>query len=211
MLKDERWSPGEQTLPSVTFQLSSSCPPKPAGFADPSTVRRQAIISGVSARGVEELKSDSPGVKKSKGSCLWQGDGSQFIEQPRGKDLSSITWFALVLNGIRLSKDQTAVVTLGIDREGRKHVLDFALGSSEDLEVSRELMIRIVNRDFSCEHRLYVVLDGSEALGGAVVDSFADVVIQRCLVQKKRNIKGKLSKRHWGELTRLFTRLRDVQ
>ena len=72
-------------------------------------------------------------------------------------------------------------------------------------------MSRIVNRGFSCDHRLYVVLDGSEALRGAVVEFFADAVIQRCLVHKERNIKGKLSKRHWGEITRLFTRLRDVQ
>ncbi|EMI55330.1 transposase, mutator type [Rhodopirellula sallentina SM41] len=31
------------------------------------------------------------------------------------------------------------------------------------------------------------------------------------MVHKERNIKGKLSKRHWGELSRLFTRLRSVQ
>ncbi|MCM2373862.1 IS256 family transposase [Aporhodopirellula aestuarii] len=171
----------------------------------------QAIVSGVSSRSVQEIKPNSPGVKKSNVSRLWQEVGSKFIEQLRGKDLSSITWCALVIDGIRLSKDQTAVVALGIDSEGRKHVLDFALGSSENLEVSRELMSRIVKRGFTCEHRLYVVLDGSDALRDAVVEFFADAVIQRCLVHKERNIKGKLSKRHWGELSRLFTRLRSVQ
>ncbi len=162
----------------------------------------QAIVSGVSARGVEEIKPNSPGVKKSNVSRLWQEAGSKFIERLRGKDLSTITWCTLMLDGIRLSKDQTAVVALGIDSEGCKHVLDFALGSSENLVVSRELMSRIVNRGFTCEHRLYVVLDGSDALRGAVVEFFADAVIQRCLVHKERNIKGKLSKRHWGELRR---------
>ena len=171
----------------------------------------QAIVSGVSSRGIEELKPNSPGVKKSNVSRLWKDAGNKFIEQMRGKDLSSITWCALMLDGIHLSKDQTAVVALGIDSEGRKHVLDFALGSSESLEVSRELMTRIVNRGFTCDHRLYVVLDGSDALRGAVVEFFSDAVIQRCLVHKERNIKGKLSKRHWGELSRLFTRLRRVQ
>ncbi|EGF27379.1 IS256-like element ISRba10 family transposase [Rhodopirellula baltica] len=171
----------------------------------------QAIVSGVSARGVKEIKPNSPGVKKTNVSRLWQEAGSKFIEQLRGKDLSTITWCALMLDGIRLSKDQTAVVALGIDSEGRKHVLDFALGSSENLEASRELMSRIVNRGFNCDHRLYVVLDGSDALRSAVAEFFADAVIQRCLVHKERNIKGKLSKRHWGELSRLFTRLRNVQ
>jgi transposase-like protein len=116
-----------------------------------------------------------------------------------------------MLDGIRLSNEQTAVVALGIDSEGRKHVLDFALGSSENLEVSRELVSRLVRREFACEHRLFVVLDGSEALRAAATEFFPDAVVQRCLVHKERNIKGKLSKRHWGELSRLFQRLRSVQ
>lgn len=171
----------------------------------------QAIVSGVSTRDVQELKPSSPGVKRSNVSRLWQDAGSKLVEQLRAKDVASTTWCALMLDGIRLSSEQTAVVALGIDSEGRKHVLDFALGSSESLEVSRELMGRIVARGFTCKHRLFAVLDGSDALRSAVIDFFPDAVVQRCLIHKERNIKGKLSKRHWGELSRLFTRLRRVQ
>ena len=171
----------------------------------------QAIVAGVSCRSLEELKPNSPGVGRSNVSRLWQEAGSKFVDQLRSKDLSSITWVGLMLDGIHLSPEQTAVVALGIDSEGNKHVLDFVLGSSENLEISRELVSRIVSRGFKCEHRLYVVLDGSDALRGAVKEFFADSVVQRCLVHKERNIKGKLSKRHWGELSRLFTRLRKVQ
>jgi putative transposase len=142
---------------------------------------------------------------------LWQEAGSKFIERLRSKDLTQATWCALMLDGIRLSSEQTAVVALGIDREGRKHVLDFALGSSESLEVSRELMGQIMKRGFTCKHRLFAVLDGSDALRGSVMEFFPDAIVQRCLVHTERNIKGKLSKRHWGELSRLFSRLRSVQ
>ena len=181
---------------------------------DPQQLRSQivqAIVSGVSSRAIEQIKPNSPGVKRSNVSRLWQEAGSKFVEQLRSKDIGLITWCALMLDGIRLSKEQTAVVALGIDSEGNKHVLDFVLGSSESLEVSRDLMSRIVKRGFACSHRVYVVLDGSDALRGAVKEFFSDAVIQRCLVHKERNIKGKLSKRHWGELARLFKRLRNVQ
>jgi putative transposase len=40
---------------------------------------------------------------------------------------------------------------------------------------------------------------------------FPDASIQRCLVHKERNIRAKLSKRDWGELARLFKRLREVE
>jgi transposase-like protein len=171
----------------------------------------QAIVTGVSGRSMQDLKPKSPGVSRSSVSRLWESAGGKFVETLRGKDLSAVTWCGLMLDGIRLSSDQTAVVALGIDNKGNKRVLDFVLGSSENSEVSRELMGRIVKRGFRCEHRLYVVLDGSDALRVAVREFFADAIVQRCLVHKERNIKGKLSKRHWGELSRFFTRLRSVQ
>ena len=171
----------------------------------------QAIMSGVSTRGVESIKPNSPGVGRSNASRLWQEAGSQFIDALRGKDLTTQAWCVLMLDGIRLSKEQVAVVAIGIDHKGRKYVLDFALGSSESLEVARELVGRIVSRGFTSEHRLLALLDGSDALRGAVKEFFPDSVVQRCLVHKERNIRGKLSQRHWGELARLFKRLRSVQ
>ena len=58
---------------------------------------------------------------------------------------------------------------------------------------------------------LLSVLDGSAALRSAVKEFFPDAVVQRCLVHKERNIRSKLSKKHWGELARLFKRLRQIQ
>jgi len=171
----------------------------------------QAIVSGVSTREVKSIKPNSPGLSRSSASRLWQDAGNKFVDALRGKDLAARKWCVLMLDGIRLSKEQVAVVAIGIDHGGRKHVLDFALGSSESLEVSRELVRRIVSRGFQCEHRLLSILDGSDALRAAVKEFFPDSIIQRCLVHKERNIKGKLSKRHWGELARFFKRLRGVQ
>jgi putative transposase len=171
----------------------------------------QAIVSGVSTREIESIKPNAPGVSRSSASRLWQAAGSKFIDALRGKDLTTRAWCVLMLDGIRLSKEQVAVVAIGIDHEGRKQVLDFALGSSESLEVARELVGRIMSRGFTSEQRLFALLDGSDALRSAVKEFFPDAVIQRCLVHKERNIRGKLSRRHWGELARLFKRLRNVQ
>jgi hypothetical protein len=44
-----------------------------------------------------------------------------------------------------------------------------------------------------------------------LLEFFSNAVIQRCLVHNERNIRAKLSKRHWGEMARLFKRLRSVQ
>jgi transposase-like protein len=170
-----------------------------------------ALMSGVSTRQIKNVQPDPQGTSKSNVSRHWQQVGHKFVEQLRDTDLAEKDWAVLMLDGIRLSRDQLAIVAIGITSDGYKHVLDFELGSSESAEVCRDLVRRLVKRGFHCDRRLLAVLDGSDALRSVVKEFLADSVIQRCLVHKQRNIRAKLSKRHWGELARLFKRLREVQ
>ena len=181
---------------------------------DPSQLQDSivtALMHGVSTRDVGKIKPNSSGVGRSNVSRLWQSVGFKFVDELRGRDFSQQNWVALMLDGIRLSKDQLAIAAIGITVDGRKHVLDFELGSSESTEVARDLMSRLTKNGFHCDRRLLAVLDGSAALRSAVKEFFPDAVVQRCLVHKERNIKSKLSKKHWSELSRLFRRLREVQ
>lgn len=171
-----------------------------------------AMVAGVSTREVAKVQGPgAPGVGKSNVSRHWKSVGHKFVEQLRGVNLSEKDWVIVMLDGIRLSKDQLAIVAIGITAEGHKHVLDFDLGSTENSEVCRDLLRRLMKRGFHCRQRLFAVLDGSDALRSVVKEFFEDAVIQRCLVHKERNLRAKLSKRHWGELARLFKRLREVQ
>jgi len=165
-----------------------------------------ALVAGVCTREIARIHPKAPGVSKSSVSRHWQAVGHKFVDQLRGSDLSEKDWTIVMLDGIRLSKEQLAIVAIGITADGHKHVLDFDIGSTENAEVCRSLMRRLIKRGFHCDRRLLAVLDGSDALR-----SVEDAVIQRCLVHKERNIRAKLSKRNWGELARLFKRLREIQ
>ncbi len=200
----QRQDEGSSEVPLQTYQ-AASCPRE----LQQSIVT--ALVAGVSTRDVAQVQPRSPGVGKSNVSRLWQSVGHKFVDELRGKDLASKDWAILMLDGIRLSKDQLAIVALGITADGNKHVLDFDLGGTENTEVCRGLMRRLSQRGFCCTRRLLAVLDGSAALKTALKESFPDAIIQRCLVHKERNIRAKLSKRHWSELARLFRRLRKVQ
>ncbi len=175
------------------------------------TMVLRALTAGVSGREMCEVHPESPDVSKSSVSRLWIQAGGKLIEELRSREIGSRDWLVLMLDGIVLSKDQTAIVAIGVSSAGTKHVLDFALGSTENYEVCRDLVSRLVARGFAPARRLLSVLDGSAALKKAVLKFFPDALIQRCLVHKERNIRAKLSKRDWGELARLFKRLRHVQ
>lgn len=171
----------------------------------------RAVIAGASGRQMKEVHPESPKTSKSSVSRLWKREGARLVASLRDRDIASRDWLVLMLDGIRLSKDQTAIVALGITTDGRKHILDFELGSSENFEVGRDLVSRLVSRGFEAKRGLLAVLDGAGALKKAVLTFFDDAVIQRCLVHKERNLRGRLSRRHWGELARLFKRLREVE
>lgn len=107
------------------------------------------------------------------------------------------------------STEETCLETYASAREPGQ--LEEMLLRAVNFEVCRDLVSRLVARGFEASHGLLAVLDGADALKKAVLTFFDDAVIQRCLVHKERNIRGRLSKRDWGELARLFKRLREVE
>jgi len=171
----------------------------------------RSLVAGVSGREMKTVHPESSPASKSSVSRLWMKAGAKMIDDFRTRDIGSKDWLVLMLDGITLSQKETAVVALGITTDGEKEILDFELGNTENYEVCRDLVGRLVKRGFTASHRLLAVLDGSQPLKKAVLQFFSDAVIQRCLVHKERNIRARLSKRDWGELARLFKRLREVQ
>jgi len=68
-----------------------------------------ALISGVSTREVRQTHPKSPGVGRSNVSRLWQSVGHKFVDALRGKDLTTQDWVVMMIDGIRLSPEQTVV------------------------------------------------------------------------------------------------------
>jgi putative transposase len=123
----------------------------------------RALIAGVSGREMKEVLPDSPATSKSNVSRLWKKVGVKHVETLRSRDLASHDWLILMLDGIVLSSDQTAIVAIGITTEGRKVVLDFALGNTKNYEVCRDLLTQIVDRGFRTKQRLLAITDGGKA------------------------------------------------
>jgi transposase-like protein len=174
----------------------------------------RAILCGVSTRNMPRLRaSEFDGQSKSEVSRLWKRKSAELVQQMQQAELSDFELVVLMLDAVVLSAGLVATVALGINAQGEKRVLGFQVGSSENKEVCRDLLSSLNRRGLKPpEGRyLFAVLDGSEALKQALLEVYPDTLIQRCLVHKERNLQGYLSKRHWGELARLFQRLRKCQ
>lgn len=174
----------------------------------------RAILCGVSTRDVGRLgEPEVKGLSKSAVSRLWQQKAAALVEQMQQADLSGFDLLVLLIDAVVLAKGVVATVALGIDTSGHKQVLGYRVGGSENREVCADLLSNLVARGLTvpASRDLLAVLDGSEALRSALLSQFPTARVQRCLVHKERNLRGYLSKRHWGELARLFERLRKAQ
>ena len=173
-----------------------------------------ATLCGVSTRDQQRLHPEElKGLSKSAVSRLWQTKAKQVAEEMQTRDLSERPVLGVMLDGVRLADGLWVVIAIGFYVDGTKEVLGFAVGSSENTEVCRDLMGKLHRRGLQTKPdlRLLAVLDGSDALKTALLEFFPDAVVQRCLVHKERNLRGYLPKKYWSELAALFKRLRRAQ
>ncbi len=174
----------------------------------------RAILCGVSTRKVALLReSELKGESHSNISRLWQRKAAELVEEMQQSDLADFEMLVLMVDAVVLSKGLVATVALGIDTHGNKRILGFRVGSSENETVCTDLLSSLNFRGLKVSQTRYLlaVLDGSKALKKAVTRTFPNVLIQRCLVHKERNLYGYLPRKHWKEMSTLFSKLRKAQ
>jgi transposase-like protein len=167
-----------------------------------------AISAGMPVRGVESCHGGA--IKRTQASAMWVQKSASYLEELRTRSLESDEWLAMQIDGLFIGKDCCVIVALGIRLDGRKEVLDFEPGASENFECAKLLCERIAERGFGPAEgrRLLVVRDGSKALQKAVSAVWPSALQQECLVHAERLVLAKLPKKAVEEAVRLFRRLR---
>lgn len=107
-------------------------------------------------------------------------------------DLSQHDLVILQIDGLEVG-ETTLVAAIGIDSDGRKHVLSLADGATENKAVVQALLDDLVARGLDPSTPRLFVVDGAKALSKAISNTFgANAAIQRCQIHKSRNILDRL-------------------
>lgn len=108
------------------------------------------------------------------------------------RDLSGIELVVVMIDGVHVA-DHVLLVALGIDVDGKKHVLGVREGATENATSCTALLSDLQARGLRTDRRILAVLDGSKALAKAVRGVFGDrVIVQRCQAHKVRNVEDQL-------------------
>jgi putative transposase len=86
-----------------------------------------------------------------------------------------------------------AITALGIDSNGKKHVLGVVHGGSENAAAVKRLLHSLVERGLSPDVPRLFVIDGSKAIRAAITEVFGSTSpVQRCVAHKVRNVQDEL-------------------
>ena len=180
--------PGEVEIPAYTA-LQADQP-----LADRML---ELVLQGVSTRKYETVLpalADQVGVSKSEVSRETIEAGTRVLKEMAERDLSGLDVLVVYLDGIVFG-DYHVLAAVGVDADGRKHVLGLCGGASENTEVTAGLLEDLVARGLRSGRRRLFVIDGAKALRAAIGRVFGSSnLVQRCRSHKVRNVLSHLPK-----------------
>lgn len=158
-----------------------------------------SVLSGVSARRYASICYRglvAKGVSKSAVSKRSIAATKSTVDEFLKRQLQGLNLVVLLFDGIHIARRQM-IVCVGIDHNGRKHVLGLRLGATENEIVCRDLISDMLERGLDTQARYLFVIDGSKALARAVRSVFGqETQIQRCQEHKIRNVQAYVPPRY---------------
>lgn len=117
------------------------------------------------------------------------------LKEFRERSLKDVHCFAVFLDTIHRG-GEAFVIALGLDVSGRKQVLGFWQGATENHEICEALFSELESRGLVLSKKVLFVTDGGKGIIKALRQRFGSGLIhQRCTIHKDRNIQRHLAKR----------------
>ena len=155
----------------------------------------EILLRGVSTRqyrAVLPAMAETVGVSRSSVSREAIEASEEELRRLCERRLEELDLLIIYLDGV-IFGDHHVLVAVGVDEEGKKHVLGVAEGASENQVVAKGLLEDVVRRGVSTDRKYLFVIDGSKALRAAIDAVFgAENAVQRCRHHKIENVMGYL-------------------
>jgi putative transposase len=135
----------------------------------------------------EQVEAQSAGTSKSAVSRRFVALTRQRLEELLGRPVP--TGIRVVFIDCVQIKGRAIVGALGVDADGRKHLLGIREGATENARLVTALIEDLVERGLCAEDGLLFVIDGAKALRSAIRRCFGErALVHRCHVHKARNV-----------------------
>ena len=157
----------------------------------------EVLLRGVSTRNYAKVlpeMAESVGISRSAVSREFIAASEDQLKALCERRLNGLEILIVYIDGIRFAEHHV-IVALGVDPQGKKHLLGVREGATENATVVTALLEELVARGLDSKARQLFVIDGSKALRAAIERVFGErVPVQRCRNHKLRNVLDYLPK-----------------
>jgi transposase-like protein len=155
----------------------------------------EILLSGVSTRKYERVVPEmatSCGISKSSVSRQFKAASAAKLQALCERRFEELDLLVIYIDGVRFGPHHV-IGAIGVDADGRKHVLGLREGATENAVVVKDLLTDLVTRGVDPARRRLFVVDGSKALRTAIDAVFGPQhPVQRCRNHKVQNVLGYL-------------------
>jgi transposase-like protein len=155
----------------------------------------EILLNGVSTRRYSRVipeMADTVGVSRSTVSRESIEASEAALQQLLERRFDDVELLIIYIDGMHFG-DQCVLAAVGVDIQGRKHVLGLREGATENAEAAKDLLQHLVEHGVDPARRRLFIIDGSKALRTAINAVFgAEMPVQRCRNHKLRNVLGRL-------------------
>ena len=156
-----------------------------------------AMLRGVSTREYHEVLPEmaaTVGVSKSAVSRQAIEASSEQLKQLQQRRWDTTEILVIYIDGQRFG-DHLIISAVGVDIEGKKHVLGLAAGATENAAAVKGLLTHLRDQGLPTNRKYLFVIDGAKALRAAIDEVFgSEQPVQRCRNHKLRNVVDELPK-----------------
>lgn len=178
---------------------------KPKEFSEEMLLRAMRGMSGRKYRETVTDLGEAFGISPSSISNRLIEATQEKLKALKERDLSGFAAFAVFLDTIHRG-GSAFIIALGIDLKGKKQVLGFWEGATENKEIAQALLSDLESRGLKLTENIIFVTDGGKGIIRTLRDRFgADLIHQRCTIHKDRNLQRHLPKRYRKEAHRRFS------
>jgi transposase-like protein len=166
-----------------------------------------ALLRGVSTREYQEVlpqMAETVGVSRSAISRKAIEASVEQLQQLQERRWDTVEILVVYIDGQRFGA-HLVLSAVGVDVEGRKHILGIAAGATENAAAVKALLTRLRDQGLPTDRKYLFIIDGAKALRAAIEEVFgSDQPVQRCRNHKLENVMQELPKEQQGQTRNLM-------
>jgi putative transposase len=166
-----------------------------------------ALLRGISTREYQEVlpqMAATVGVSRSAISRKVIDASIEQLQQLQERRWENVEILVIYIDGQRFAEHHI-ISAVGVDREGKKHILGIELGATENATAVKRLLVHLRDRGLPTNRKYLFVIDGAKALRAAIEEVFGTPQpVQRCRNHKVRNVLDDLPKEQHGQALNLM-------